>query len=37
MSYEDEVWIEDEKEVCKIERLNEVKSSSKFRVDPLAK
>lgn len=37
MSYDDEVWIEDEKEVCKIERLNEDKSASKFRVDPLAK
>ncbi|CAD8176944.1 unnamed protein product [Paramecium octaurelia] len=37
MSYDDEVWIEDQKEICKIERLNEAQAAKKFRVDPLAK
>ncbi|CAD8072114.1 unnamed protein product [Paramecium primaurelia] len=37
MSYYDEIWIEDVKEVCKIERLKEDNFASKLRVDPLAK
>ncbi|CAD8080019.1 unnamed protein product [Paramecium primaurelia] len=37
MSFDDEVWVEDEKEICKIERLNEAQAATKFRVDPLAK
>ncbi|CAD8099500.1 unnamed protein product [Paramecium sonneborni] len=37
MSFDDEIWIDDEKEVCKIEKLNETKFATKFRVDPLSK